>query len=154
MYRREHTILGSILAVLLVLWLLSLAAHASPNLGPCTNGNMVTTDGGSPSCGGVPILAQHDRVSTDNTGLYVWTYPTAYAGGVVPHCYTVAEGANPQNSVNVNAQLEGSPSNTVARFRVVKTTASSNGLLGLVIGVIATGTGVGVTTIDIFCVSP
>lgn len=75
---------------------------------------------------------QTTRVQTDANGNYTWTYPTAYAGGVVPRIEVVVETASGTADV-VNAQVNGTPTNTVAIIKVNRTQQSAVALLGLTI---------------------
>lgn len=81
---------------------------------------------------------QAQRVTTASTGLYTWTYPVAFANGVVPIIECVAEGPDPQGGVTVNAQVEGTPTNTAAKIRVTRTASTVVALIGLTILSIST----------------
>lgn len=80
------------------------------------------------------------RATTAGTGLYTWTYATPFANGVVPVIECCAEGPDPQNGVTVNAQLEGTPTNTSCKIRVTRTAATVVALIGLTILSISTST--------------
>lgn len=108
---------------------------------------------GTNGTNGAPgTVTQQLRATTDATGLYVWTYPNAYAGGVVPVVEAIAEGPNPQAGVQVNVQLEGAPTNTSARFRVTKSNQSVVALLGLTI--LSIPASVGATVIHVTARAP
>lgn len=64
------------------------------------------------------------RVSTASTGLYTWTYATPYAAGVVPVIEATCEGPDPQAGAIVNAQVEGTPTNTSCKIRVNRSTTT------------------------------
>lgn len=81
---------------------------------------------------------QAQRVTTASTGLYTWTYPVAFGVGVVPIIECVAEGPDPQAGVTVNAQVEGTPTNTAAKIRVTRTASTVVALIGLTILSIST----------------
>lgn len=108
---------------------------------------------GDTGAAGTPgTVFQSARVTTDSAGLYTWTFGTAFAAGVVPHVWAVAEGPNPAAGALVNVQLEGAPTNTQAKFRVTKSNAAVASLLGLtILSVPAT---IGATAIHIFAKAP
>lgn len=81
---------------------------------------------------------QAQRVTTASTGLYTWTYPVAFANGVVPIIECAAEGPDPQGGVTVNAQVEGTPTNTAAKIRITRTASTVVALIGLTILSIST----------------
>lgn len=92
-------------------------------------------------------------VNTDNTGLYVYTFPAACKDGSnIPIFNAVPQGPNPQAGVSVNVQAEGVPTSTSVSFRVTKNTATTVALIGLTVAVTAAGTGVGVTGLNISCI--
>lgn len=95
---------------------------------------------------------QSAQVVTDTTGLYVWTYPAPYGGGITPQCWGQATGPSPAAGVLVNVQTEGTPTNLVASFRVNKTNAAVVALLGLTI--LSVPASVGATTLTVFCKAP
>lgn len=70
------------------------------------------------------LSIQRQRVATASTGLYTWTYPIAYGAGVVPIIQANCEGPDPQNGTVVNAQLEGTPTNTSCKIRVSRSTTT------------------------------
>lgn len=79
------------------------------------------------------VLEQAQRQTTASTGLYTWTYPVAYANGVVPVIEVTCEGPDPQGGVTVNAQLEGTPTNTSCKIRVTRVASTVVALIGLTI---------------------
>lgn len=83
---------------------------------------------------------QSQRVTTASTGLYTWTYPVAYGTGVIPVIECCAEGPDPQSGVTVNAQVEGTPTNTSCKIRVTRTASTVVALIGLTILSISTST--------------
>lgn len=91
-----------------------------------TNGTNGAT--GATGAQGIPGIdaaqTQEIRATTTSGGLYTWTYPVAYAGGVVPVIECCAEGPDPQNSVVVSAQVEGTPTNTSCKIRVNRSTTT------------------------------
>lgn len=134
--------IGLILAIIFV----ALKSDASPNL-TCTNGYMIVANDGQSSCGaGAPEMAasaaQCARMQTNAAGLVTWTYPVAYAGGIVPVVIPIGEGPSPWANVIVNVQLEGAQTNTSAVIRVTKTTATLIGLLSLTLPVLVASPGV------------
>lgn len=83
-------------------------------------------------------MQQAIRATTAASGLYTWTYPIAFANGVVPIVDCCAEGPDPQAGVTVNAQLEGVPTNTSCKIRVTRTASTVVALIGLTILSIST----------------
>lgn len=69
-------------------------------------------------------MEQGIRVSTPGTGLYTWTYAIPFPNGVIPVIECCAEGPDPQNGTIVNAQLEGTPTNTSCKIRVTRSTTT------------------------------
>lgn len=76
--------------------------------------------GAAGPAGSPGTVKQGVRAQTLATGLYTWTYPAPYAGGVVPIIEATPEGSA---SVIVNAQIEGAPTNTQCTIRVTRTAA-------------------------------
>lgn len=97
-------------------------------------------------------LVQVVRAQTDTTGLYTWTFLKAFDTGVVPVIQVVCEGPNPQAGVTVNAQVEGSPTNTSCSIRVTKVNSSVVALLGLTI--LSLPASVGATSVHIVAFNP
>ena len=64
---------------------------------------------------------------------YTWTYPTAFASGVIPICNGIAECAVGTADL-INVQLDGTPTNTSCKFKITRYT---QGVVGLVSGVLA-----------------
>lgn len=99
---------------------------AGPQGIPGTNGTNGAT--GATGAQGIPgtdaAQTQEIRATTTSGGLYTWTYPVAYGAGVVPVVECCAEGPDPQNSVVVNAQVEGTPTNTSCKIRVNRSTTT------------------------------
>lgn len=94
---------------------------------------------------------QRIRAVTDTTGVYTWTYPNAYAAGVVPVIEATAEGASGSTDV-INVQTNGAPTNTSVTVRVTRTQQSVVALLGLtILSIPAT---VGATTVNITARAP
>ncbi len=120
--------------------------------GPTGATGAAGANGSNGAAGSPGTTFQSTRAQTDADGLYTWTFPTPFAGGVVPHVWGIAEGPNPVAGVLVNAQLEGPPTNTLARIRVTKTNASVVALLGLTI--LSVPASVGATFIHIFAKAP
>lgn len=65
-------------------------------------------------------IEQRAIVKTGPDGSYVWTYPQPYAFGVEPIVTSIAVG-DPGSTEVVNVQLDGTPTNTQAKFRVTTT---------------------------------
>jgi hypothetical protein len=95
-------------------------------------------------------IVQRQRVTTASTGLYTWTYPAAYGAGVVPIIQVNCEGPDPQSGTVVNAQLEGTPTNTSCKIRVSRSTTTVQ-VLG--INVLSLATAIA-TTIHLTAVAP
>lgn len=80
--------------------------------------------------GAAGTVIQRLRVQTDGSGLYSWTFPSAYGAGVTPVVSCSAEG--PNGSANqYNCQLNGVPTNTGAAFKVTTISGTSISLVGL-----------------------
>lgn len=69
-------------------------------------------------------VSQQIRVTTASSGLYTWTYPVAYASGVVPVIECMAEGPDPQSGAVISVQIEGVPTNTSCKIRVSRSTTT------------------------------
>lgn len=111
-----------------------------------------TGSAGANGTNGSNAVATAARATTDTSGLYAWTYPASCLNaGHIPYITAVAEGPNPQAGSNVNVQLEGAPSASMASFRVTKTANTTVALLGLTITVAVTGASIGATTLDLGC---
>lgn len=90
--------------------------------------------------------------TTDGDGLVTWTFPLAYASGVVPQCNGIAIGPSPASGVVISVQLEGNPTNTSAKFRVTKSNITAAALLGL--NILSLPASPGTTVIQVFATSP
>jgi len=108
--------------------------------------------GATGASGSAGTTFQSATGNTDAAGLFVWTFPTPFSSGVTPICWAMAQGPNPAGGVLVNIQLEGTPSNTTASFRVTKTTQAVVSLLGLTI--LSVPASVGATPITVFAKAP
>ncbi len=94
----------------------------------------------------VAFQAQRVRVQTAADGTYTWVYPNAFASGVIPKVFVVAEG--PAGSTDIyNAQTDGPPTNTQCKVRVTRGQQSVASLLGLTI--LSFPTTVGATWVSI-----
>lgn len=69
-------------------------------------------------------MEQSLRVTTPGSGLYTWTYATPFPNGVVPVVQATCEGPDPQSGTIVNAQVEGTPTNTSCKIRVTRSTTT------------------------------
>jgi len=108
--------------------------------------------GATGAAGSPGTVFQSARVVTDTAGLFTWTFPTPFAGGIIPHCWGMAEGPSPAGGTLVNIQVEGTPTNSSASFRVNKSTATVVSLLGLtILSIPAT---VGATNITVYAKAP
>ena len=74
---------------------------------------------------GAPTVqaVQRTRVQTNATGDYTWTYPVAYAPGVIPVITAVSESAS--STVPQGVQIVGVPTNTSATFKVINLPSTS-----------------------------
>jgi hypothetical protein len=79
-----------------------------------------------------PSKLRRARAQTAANGIYTWTFDPPFDVGVVPRVYAVAETAQGVTDV-INAQIEGTPTNTAATIRVTRTQQSVVALLGLTI---------------------
>jgi hypothetical protein len=76
--------------------------------------------------------ARKDIKPISATGLYTWTFPTAFGTGVVPVCNAMA--ICPTGTTDlINVQQEGDATNTQVVFRVTRYQQSAVSLLGLTI---------------------
>lgn len=92
-------------------------------------------------------------VNTDNTGLYVYTFPSQCKNGSnIPVFNAIPQGPNPQNSIILNVQAEGAATSTGVSFRITKNTVSLISLLGINLPVVSLGSSVGVTPLYISCI--
>lgn len=87
---------------------------------------------GKPAIG---TVIQSTRAQTDASGNLTWTYPNAYAGGVVPHISVVGEGGS---TVPLNFQIVGVPTNTSVTIKVISLPSTS--VLGIAVLGAPTGT--------------
>jgi hypothetical protein len=66
------------------------------------------------------------------TGLYTWTFPTAFGSGVVPICNAIA--ICPSGTTDlINVQQEGDATNTQVTFRVTRYQQSVVALISLTV---------------------
>lgn len=94
----------------------------------------------------IPFAAQRIRATTAADGTFTWTFPTPFASGTQPKIALVAEA--PAGSTDViNAQVDGTPTNTQVKVRVTRTQQSVVALLGLTI--LSVPGSAGATTVDI-----
>lgn len=85
-------------------------------------------------------LVNMAQPTTATDGTYTWTYPVAYPAGTVPNVQGNVQATAGSTDV-LNAQLDGVPTNTQAKFRVTRTVQSVVALLGLTILSIPTSIG-------------
>lgn len=114
------------------------AAGAPGSVG--ATGPTGATGPSGPGCSNSSLIEQCAIVTTTTAGTYTWTYPNAYASGVVPIVQSLAQGASGSTNV-VNVQLDGVPTNTQAKFRVTLTQLSVVSLIGLTILSVPTSPG-------------
>lgn len=74
------------------------------------------------------------RVTGVTTATYAWTYPTAFAVGVVPIVNGLVEDPANVASDSYNIQIVGVPTNTSCAFRIIRQTT---GLLALLTGALS-----------------
>lgn len=107
---------------------------STANVGDYFGNNVMTPDQSlAINLRGDGVLEQAQRQTTASTGLYTWTYPVAYGAGVVPVIECCCEGPDPQGGVTVNAQVEGTPTNTSCKIRVTRVASTVVALIGLTI---------------------
>lgn len=118
------------------------AVSVSPAQGPA----------GATGAAGTPgSVVQARTVTTNSSGSVTWTYPAAYAGGVVPIVTCLAVASSGSTDV-INCQSDGAPTNTSAAFKVTRTQQSVVALLGLTI--LSVPASVGVTTLHVTAETP
>lgn len=93
-----------------------------------TTVNATTTSSGlESSADNVKLVSlpsiQRVRVQTDSTGSYTWTYPIAYASGVIPVISCLTESSS--STVPQGVQLVGVPTNTSCTFKVINLPSTS-----------------------------
>lgn len=76
--------------------------------------------------------AQRVRVQCAADGTIIWTFDVPFAPGVVPIVLAVAEATFGSTDV-INAQVDGTPTNTGVKIRVTRTNRSTVALIGLTI---------------------
>jgi hypothetical protein len=79
-----------------------------------------------------PSKLRRTRMQSLANGTLVWTFDPPFDVGVVPRVYAIAETGVGVTDV-INAQLEGTPTNTQATIRITRTQQSVVALLGLTI---------------------
>lgn len=89
--------------------------------------------------------------TTNASGLYTWTFSPAFGAGVIPVIEAIAVGASASTDV-INAQINGTPTNTSVQIRVTRTQVSVVALLGLTI--LSIPASVGATVIHITARAP
>lgn len=95
--------------------------------------------------------ARKQRVTGISTASYVWTYPSAFASGVVPICNAIAEDPANSASDSYNVQVVGAPTNTQVTFRIVRQTS---GLFGLLLGAIGFNPTPGTVNLHLIALEP
>lgn len=96
-------------------------------------------------------VQQAASLTTIAAGTVSWTYPVAYAGGVVPIIECVAI-ATVSTTYTINCQLDGAPTNTQAKFRVTRADVTTVALLGL--NILSIPANPGITTIHVTARAP
>lgn len=86
------------------------------------------------SIGQSVLSEQASRIQTATDGTVTWTYSTAFASGTIPNVQAMAEYTEGSTNV-VNVQLDGPPTNIIAKFRVNRSVPTS--LIGSLLGVLA-----------------
>lgn len=94
----------------------------------------------------IPFAAQRIRVTTATDGTFTWTFPNAFGVGTVPKIALVAEATAGSTDV-INAQVDGTPTNTQVKVRVTRTQISVVALLGL--SILSVPASPGATVVDI-----
>lgn len=91
------------------------------------------------------------RVTGINAATYAWTYPVAFAAGVVPIVQAIAE--DPSNSASdcYNIQVVGAPTATQTLFRIIRQTS---GLFGLLLGAIGFNSTPGTINLNLIALEP
>lgn len=102
----------------------------------------VTDLGAQGSAAGIYAIADHTHASKARKSIsvmpsaattYTWTFPVAFATGVVPVCNGVAQ--VPAGTTDLfNVQIVGTPTNTQATFQINRV---SSGLLSLLTGALS-----------------
>ena len=118
---------------------------------PATNTPPGVADAGNK--GTIPRYALEDHTHASRvrkeikaisaSGLFTWTYPTAFPAGVVPICNAMAVCTSGTTDI-VNVQQEGDATNTQVTFRVTRYQQSLASVLGLTI--LSLGSGVPANT--------
>lgn len=91
------------------------------------------------------------RAQTAADGNYTFTFTTAFGVGVTPICEATAE-TTPGVTDVINAQINGTPTNTAVNVIVTRTNRSVVSLIGLT--VLSIPTQPGVTWVHIACLEP
>jgi hypothetical protein len=91
------------------------------------------------------------RVTGITAATYAWTYPVAFAAGVVPIVQAIAE--DPSNSASdcYNIQVVGAPTATQTLFRIIRQTS---GLFGLLLGAIGFNSTPGTINLNLIALEP
>lgn len=95
--------------------------------------------------------ARKARIQTAADGTVTWTFSPAFDPGVVPRCQAVAETTQGATDV-INAQIDGTPTNTGVLLRVTRTQRSVVALIGLT--VLSIPASPGATWVHAFCTEP
>lgn len=111
---------------------------------PTAQSQAVTAVGGN-------LSTQAKTITTAVDGTVTWTYPVAYPSGQVPIVVGVAQATFGATDV-INVQLDGTPTNTAAKFRVTRTQQSVVALIGLTI--LSVPASVGATTLYVTARAP
>lgn len=100
-----------------------------------------------PAC----ATCQARSILTATDGTVTWTYPVAFASGIVPVVNGVAQATAGSLDI-INVQLDGIPTNVQAKFRVTRTVQTVVSLLGLTL--ISVPSTIGVTTLYVTAQAP
>jgi hypothetical protein len=101
------------------------------------DGKSITGPAGARGADGA-LSIQRARLTTAADGTVVWTYPTPFAAGVVPILSALPEA--PAGAPLYSVQVDGTPTNTSVRFRVMRATANSFNSSGSSQTIFAVGT--------------
>jgi hypothetical protein len=85
-----------------------------------------------------------------STSTYTWTYPTAFATGVVPIISCIAQ-TGTGNTDLYNVQIMGAPTNTSCVFQINRVSA---GLLSLLLGALSINPTPGSITLHMLALEP
>lgn len=96
--------------------------------------------------------ARKEIKAVSASGLFTWTFPTAFSSGVVPICNAIAICPSGTTQL-VNVQQEGDATNTQVTFRITVYQQSVASLLGLTILSLGSGPPAG-TKLSLLALEP